>query len=177
MPFFIKLLSYLSENKFPCPKPIANKNNEKINRIKNKNAALVTFLNGQSKNKITSEECFEIGKITANTWRELNDSKSLITGFVAEIDSTVCGIAHCFLRPSTWHKVGYLYLEDLFVDPKYRGAGVGRVLLDKAAEYGREIGAEKLYWITKEDNAQARALYDSFVKGSATGFIQYEYSL
>jgi homoserine kinase type II len=65
LPFFIKLLSYLSENKFPCPKPIANKNNEKINRIKNKNAALVTFINGQSKNKITSEECFEIGKITA----------------------------------------------------------------------------------------------------------------
>jgi len=65
LPFFIKLLSYLSENKFPCPKPIANKNNEKINRIKNKNAALVTFLNGQSKNKITREECFEIGKITA----------------------------------------------------------------------------------------------------------------
>jgi homoserine kinase type II len=65
LPFFINLLSNLSENKFPCPKPIANKNNEKINKIKNKNAALVTFLNGQSKNKITSEECFEIGKITA----------------------------------------------------------------------------------------------------------------
>ncbi len=38
---------------------------QKINKIKNKNAALVTFLHGQSKNKITSEECFEIGKITA----------------------------------------------------------------------------------------------------------------
>ena len=65
LPFFINLLSNLSENKFPCPKPIANKNNQKINKIKNKNAALVTFLNGQSKNKITSDECFEIGKITA----------------------------------------------------------------------------------------------------------------
>ena len=65
LPFFINLLSNLSENKFPCPKPIANKSNEKINKIKNKNAALVTFLNGQSKNKITSEECFEIGKIAA----------------------------------------------------------------------------------------------------------------
>jgi len=65
LPFFIKLLSSLSDNRFPCPKPIANKKNEKINKIKNKNAALVTFLNGQSKNKITSEECFEIGKITA----------------------------------------------------------------------------------------------------------------
>ena len=116
-------------------------------------------------------------EITANTWRELNDSKSLITGFVAEIDSKVCAIAHCFLRPSTWHPVGYLYLEDLFVDPKYRGAGVGRALLDSAAAYGREIGAERLYWITKEDNAKARALYDSFVKGAASGFIQYEYPL
>ncbi|MSP06491.1 MAG: homoserine kinase [Candidatus Fonsibacter sp.] len=65
LPFFIKLLSNLSENKFPSPKPIGNKNNEKINKIKKKNAALMTFLNGKSKNKITSEDCFEIGKITA----------------------------------------------------------------------------------------------------------------
>jgi homoserine kinase type II len=65
LPFFIKLLSSLSENKFPCPKPIENKNNQKINKIKNKNAALVTFLNGKSKTKVTSEDCFEIGKITA----------------------------------------------------------------------------------------------------------------
>jgi len=65
LPFFIKLLSDLSDNNFPCPKPIANKNNEKINKIKNKNAALVTFLNGKSKNKITGEDCFEVGKIAA----------------------------------------------------------------------------------------------------------------
>jgi len=65
LPFFIKLLSILSENNFPCPKPIPNKNNEKINKIKNKNAALVTFLNGHSKTIITIEDCFEIGKITA----------------------------------------------------------------------------------------------------------------
>lgn len=116
-------------------------------------------------------------KITANTWRELNDPKSLITGFVAEIDTKLCGIAHCFLRPSTWHPIGYLYLEDLYVDPEYRGAGVGKALLNQVAEYGREIGAERLYWIVKEDNAKARALYDFFVKGTATGFIQYEYLL
>lgn len=115
--------------------------------------------------------------ITANTWRELNDPKSLITGFVAEIDTKLCGIAHCFLRPSTWHPIGYLYLEDLYVDPEYRGAGVGKALLNQVAEYGREIGAERLYWIVKEDNAKARALYDFFVKGTATGFIQYEYLL
>ncbi len=40
LPFFIKLLSILSEKRFPCPKPIANKNNENMktaiqnNRIK-----------------------------------------------------------------------------------------------------------------------------------------------
>jgi homoserine kinase type II len=65
LPFFIELLSKLSEEKFPCPQPIANKNNKKINKIKNKNAALVTFLKGKSKNKVTSEDCFEIGKIAA----------------------------------------------------------------------------------------------------------------
>ena len=116
-------------------------------------------------------------EITLNTWSEILKPDGAFKAFVAEIDSEPAGFAHCFLRPSTWHEVGYLYLEDLFVDPKYRGAGVGRALLDKAAEYGRVIGAEKLYWITKEDNAQARALYDSFVKGAASGFIQYEYPL
>jgi homoserine kinase type II len=65
LPFFIKLLSRLSEKKFPCPKPLSNKNDEKINKIKNKNAALVTFLSGKSKNKLTSEDCYEIGKIAA----------------------------------------------------------------------------------------------------------------
>lgn len=116
-------------------------------------------------------------EITSHTWRELNDSNSFITGFVAELDSKLCGIAHCFLRPSTWHPIGYLYLEDLYVDAEYRGAGAGKALLNQVAEYGREIGAERLYWIVKEDNVKARTLYDFFVEGTATGFIQYEYLL
>jgi ribosomal protein S18 acetylase RimI-like enzyme len=116
-------------------------------------------------------------EITLNTWNEILNPDGAIKAFVAEIDSKVCGIAHCFLRPSTWHKVGYLYLEDLFVDQRYRGRGIGRELLDKAASYGREIGAERLYWITKEDNEVARRLYDSYVSGGSSGFIQYEYRL
>jgi len=43
LPFFIKLLSILSEKRFPCPKPIANKNNEKINKIKNKELFMQTY--------------------------------------------------------------------------------------------------------------------------------------
>lgn len=116
-------------------------------------------------------------EITLNTWNEILNPDGAIKAFVAEIDSKVCGIAHCFLRPSTWHEVGYLYLEDLFVDQRYRGRGIGRELLDKAASYGREIGAERLYWITKEDNEVARRLYDSYVSGGSSGFIQYEYRL
>lgn len=116
-------------------------------------------------------------EITLNTWSEILSPDGAIKGFVAEIDSQISGFAHCFLRPSTWHKVGYLYLEDLFVDPKFRNQAIGRKLLDQAAAYGRQIGADRLYWITKEDNEIARRLYDSYVSAGASGFIQYEYIL
>ncbi|MEW9897511.1 GNAT family N-acetyltransferase [Chitinivorax sp. PXF-14] len=52
-------------------------------------------------------------------------------------------------------------LEDLFVDPAYRGHGVGRQLMTAAAAAGRERGAVQLVLSTATDNATAQALYES----------------
>jgi L-amino acid N-acyltransferase YncA len=45
----------------------------------------------------------------------------------------VTGIAIWHLNYSTWLGKHGLYLEDLFVDPKYRGAGHGKALLIRLA--------------------------------------------
>jgi GNAT superfamily N-acetyltransferase len=63
------------------------------------------------------------------------------------------------------------YLEDLFVDPDRRGAGVGKALLEWLRNAMRAEGWARLYWVTHKDNADARALYDQFTK--ADDFVRY----
>jgi GNAT superfamily N-acetyltransferase len=80
------------------------------------------------------------------------------------------GLVHWLLHPSTWSRSPYCYLEDLFVEPGARGSGIGRALI--AHVRGRAAGAAKVYWLTRENNSTARALYDRVAV--STGFVHYE---
>jgi GNAT superfamily N-acetyltransferase len=51
-------------------------------------------------------------------------------------------------------------LNDLFVVPEARRQGIGHLLLQAAAEYGRKVGAARLTLSTALDNAPAQALYE-----------------
>jgi homoserine kinase type II len=48
LPFFLYLKQYLQENGYNCPVPIINKNAELYFKLRNKPAAIVSFLNGHS---------------------------------------------------------------------------------------------------------------------------------
>ncbi|MGH8432239.1 MAG: GNAT family N-acetyltransferase [Solimonas sp.] len=52
-------------------------------------------------------------------------------------------------------------LNDLFVAPSARRQGVAALLLDKAAEFGRSVGAVRLSLATALDNAPAQKLYEA----------------
>jgi ribosomal protein S18 acetylase RimI-like enzyme len=52
-----------------------------------------------------------------------------------------------------------------------RGQGVGAALIKEVETIARVAGASRIYWLTKEDNVAARALYDKLADRS--GFIQY----
>jgi len=52
-------------------------------------------------------------------------------------------------------------LNDLYVVEEVRGKGVGRALIEAAAEVARGRGAHHLEWFTAPDNTVARRLYDS----------------
>ena len=67
-------------------------------------------------------------------------------GHVAEVADedgrgAVVGCALWFLNFSTWRGVHGLYLEDLYVQPAHRGAGIGRALLARLAGRVRGAGA------------------------------------
>lgn len=81
------------------------------------------------------------------------------------------GIAHVLLHRSTWSSTWYCYLEDLFVDPAWRGVGAGRALIEATYQEADARGATRTYWTTQEFNYRARTLYDKVATKSP--FVQY----
>jgi GNAT superfamily N-acetyltransferase len=108
---------------------------------------------------------------TDTTWARLHDEAEPVHGLAAEIDGRVVGIVHYIFHRSTWTVGPYSYLQDLFTAEAARGRGAGRALIE--AVYGRAAvaGASRVYWLTQEGNATARALYDTLA--DQPGFIQY----
>jgi ribosomal protein S18 acetylase RimI-like enzyme len=51
-------------------------------------------------------------------------------------------------------------LNDLYVAPQARGAGVGRALIERCLRRCRDRGVAKLVWETAPDNVTAQRLYD-----------------
>lgn len=67
-------------------------------------------------------------------------------------------------------------MNDLFVAPGARGRGVGRALIEAAAEVARERGAVHLEWATAPDNHTAQRLYDS-TGAERSEWVEYELRL
>ena len=111
-------------------------------------------------------------EITQTTFDRLVDPNNELKAFVAESEGRLIGFAHYLFHPSTWSLSGYCYLEDLFVDPTVRGQGAGRALIKAVYGAADAGGASKVYWLTQEFNADARALYDTL--GHRTSSIKYE---
>ncbi len=61
LPFFVELMHWLAGRGFPCPTPQADQNGQMLQRIRDKPAALVSFLNGVSVSRPTPRHCREAG--------------------------------------------------------------------------------------------------------------------
>jgi GNAT superfamily N-acetyltransferase len=92
----------------------------------------------------------------------------------ARLDGRLVGITHFFAHPST-SGPDVCYLQDLFTDAAARGQGAGRALIAAVAAWARGEGCGRLYWLTHESNATARALYDQVAVNR--GFIRYDIAL
>ena len=111
-------------------------------------------------------------RITRYTWERIMDAASPVHAIVAERKGDgVIGIANYIIHENTWTLTPVCYLEDLFVDPDQRAAGVGGQLIDWLLEEVRKQGWSRLYWNTRENNYRARGLYDKYTPHS--GFMRY----
>lgn len=69
------------------------------------------------------------------------------------------GMALWFETFSTWEGRHGIWLEDLFVRPRHRGSGLGRLLLQRLAVICVERGYRRLEWNVLDWNEPALAFY------------------
>ncbi len=78
---------------------------------------------------------------------------------IAERDGQAVGFALFFANFSTWTGRRGLYLEDLYVTPAARGAGVGKALLIHLAGIARDRGWARFEWSVLDWNTPAVEFY------------------
>jgi GNAT superfamily N-acetyltransferase len=80
---------------------------------------------------------------------------------LAEVGGEAVGFVLWFYNFSTFVGRHGLYLEDLYVRPEARGAGVGRAVLRRLAQRCVQEGLGRLEWSVLDWNVSAIAFYDS----------------
>jgi GNAT superfamily N-acetyltransferase len=78
---------------------------------------------------------------------------------IAEHDGHPAGFALYFFNYSTWMGQPGIYLEDLFVDPEFRGLGIGKALLQQVAASAVEKGCQRMQWEVLDWNTSAIEFY------------------
>lgn len=80
---------------------------------------------------------------------------------IAEQNGAAVGFAQLYPSFSSTRAQRIYVLNDLYVAPEAREGGVGRALMEAAAEFGRRAGAARLALSTQRTNRTAQALYES----------------
>jgi GNAT superfamily N-acetyltransferase len=99
-----------------------------------------------------------------NTVVRMKKESSMFDFFIAEVDGKVAGMALYFFAYYTW--VGKsMYLDDIFVRPKYRGLKISSKLLKKVFEVAKAEDCHRLRWQVLDWNSNAIEIYKA--KGAA----------
>ena len=86
LPFFMDLQNELAAHGFDCPLPVKNNKKSIINKLKDKNAVIITFLQGENLTNVMPEHCHELGLKIAqftNITKNLNLSRQNSVGYKA----------------------------------------------------------------------------------------------
>ncbi len=92
---------------------------------------------------------------------------------VAEQDGLIVGLAIYFFNYSTWQGRNGLYLEDLFVEPEQRGAGIGKALLARLAALAVERDCGRFEWSVLDWNTPAIDFYEGLGARPHSEWVRY----
>jgi GNAT superfamily N-acetyltransferase len=94
-----------------------------------------------------------------NSVEKMKEEKDFFHGFVAETaDRKIIGYASYFFCYYTWTGKS-LYLDDLYIQPGYRGRGIGSDLIHKVIDEAKANGCHKIRWQVSKWNRPAIDFY------------------
>lgn len=108
--------------------------------------------------------------------RALFDEPTIVRGHLVEVDGHAAAAALWFRNFSTWDGVAGIYLEDLFVRPRFRRRGLARRILSTLARECLDNGYTRLSWAVLDWNFDAIALYDAVGGKPQADWITYRVS-
>lgn len=80
--------------------------------------------------------------------------------FVVEAEQQIIAMALYYISYSTWYGKS-LYLEDIYIQPKYRRQGIGKKLFTQLIEEARTLKCKRMDWQVLEWNESAIQFYQS----------------
>ncbi|HRV09341.1 MAG TPA: GNAT family N-acetyltransferase [Acidobacteriota bacterium] len=86
-------------------------------------------------------------------------SPPLAEALIGEMEGHPAGFALFFHNFSTFLGKPGLYVEDVYVDPAYRGRGLGRAFFLHLAALARERGCGRMEWAVLDWNERAITFY------------------
>lgn len=100
--------------------------------------------------------------VTTETWERLSDPENTtVNGLCAERGKALLGMAHYILHPTTGHIRPVCYMQDVYVAPAHRRQGIGKKLVEAIIKQGEKEKWARIYWLTPDNNMEAKALYQS----------------
>jgi GNAT superfamily N-acetyltransferase len=107
--------------------------------------------------KLTDEVCFD----EAVLGDKLFGARRYAEVLIGELDEEPQGFALFFHNFSTFEGRPGIYLEDLFVRPEARGAGLGKALLAELARIALQRDCARLEWAVLDWNEPSIGFYNS----------------
>jgi len=95
---------------------------------------------------------------------------------LCDLDDTNVGFALYFYNFSTWRGKHGIFLEDLFVEPEYRGRGAGLAMLKALAQKAVQEGCERFEWNVLDWNTPSINFYESVGAVPMSEWIGYRLS-
>ena len=121
-----------------------------------KSRVVLEMKNEELKYSITEVEPYERDIPAQDTDYGFGDTPAPVV-FFAESNQQLAGR----IRMVTWWNQ-FAYVDDLVVNPEFRGAGVGSALLERGIQWARENGFPGIMLETQDDNVPACTLYRKY---------------
>ena len=105
-------------------------------------------------------------------WCWIQDITHDVNGICFELEGKIVGIAHFRKMPRTIKGQYIGFLDDLFVEPEFRGKKIAQKLINHLKSLSKANNWDGIRWITHSSNENARKLYDIIANNK--GFEFYE---